>query len=164
MIPSICASCFGLVTNSAARWAGERNCRSAKIKTVTPKATSGKSSRRRATYVPIRPHHPALGGRERYVHRPPEGTASRALLLPLREAVRVLPSLVEHGVVVPPLHPRAHHDKSRPVDEVDGRDVLVRELLEPEVELLPLLWIGLPGGLLDQPVRFGILVPLGLGE
>src|SRR5213596_37907 len=104
-----------------------------------------------------------LGGRERFSPAP-EGTASRALLLPLREAVRVLPSLVEHGVVVPPLHPRAHHDKSRPVDEVDGRDVLVRELLEPEVELLPLLWIGLPGGLLDQPVRFGILVPLGLGE
>src|SRR5438034_224455 len=78
--------------------------------------------------------------------------------------LRMIPSLVEHGVVVPPLHPRAHHDKSRPVDEVDGRDVLVRELLEPEVELLPLLRIGLPGGLLDQPVRFGILVPLGLGE
>src|SRR5437667_8602481 len=163
MIPSICASCFGSVTNSAARCAGERNCSSAKIETVTPKATSGKSSRRRATYVPIRPYHPALGGRER-CSPAPEGTAPGALLLSLREAVRVLPSLVEHGVVVPPLHPRAHHDKSRPVDEVDGRDVLVRELLEPEVELLPLFWIGLPGGLLDQPVRFGILVPLGLGE
>src|SRR5437667_3743996 len=164
MIPSICASCFGSVTNSAARCAGERNCSSAKIKTVQPKATSGKSSRRRATYVPIRPHHPALGGREQCSPAPHAGTALRALLLSLREAVRVLPPLIEHGVVVPPLHPRAHHDKSRPVDEVDGRDILVRDLLEPEVELLPLLRIGLPGGLLDQAVRFGILVPLGLGE
>src|SRR5437879_13662235 len=83
-----------------------------------------------------------LWGAGNDVHRPPEGTAPGPLLLSLREAVRVLPSLVEHGVVVPPLHPRAHHDKSRPVDEVDGRDVLVSELLEPEVKQLSLFWIG----------------------
>src|SRR2546428_1907916 len=88
------------------------------------------------------------------------GYTGYSLLLSLRETIRVLPPLVEHGVVIPPLHPRAHHDKSRSVDEVDGGDVLVRDFLEPEVDLLPLLRIGLPGCLLDQPVGFWVLVPL----
>ena len=81
-----------------------------------------------------------------------------SVLLALGQPVRILPGLEEHWVVVPALHPGAHHDERRWVGGVDRGYVLIGDLLDTEVQRLPLLGVGLFAGLLDQPVGFRVQI------